>query len=160
MKIIVKVGNHTYHVNVGMTNIRPIIVEVDGDQFEVWPELVSDINTSLTVDRTSINSHFEKEVEKSIGEDKKSLTSTPRLNRPELITPLQTKIIRAPIPGVITAVYVNPGSEVTVGAELLKLEAMKMNNSIRSNRAGVIRDVHIAVGQVVKNNEILLEFAG
>jgi biotin carboxyl carrier protein len=60
---------------------------------------------------------------------------------------------------VITAVYVTPGSEVSVGEELLKLEAMKMNNSILSNRAGVIRDVCITVGQVVKNNEILLEFA-
>ena len=60
---------------------------------------------------------------------------------------------------MITAVLVHPGDEVAIGQELCKLEAMKMNNSIRSNRAGKIEAINISVGQQVKHNDSLMEFA-
>jgi biotin carboxyl carrier protein len=70
------------------------------------------------------------------------------------------KTVKAPIPGVITAILVQSGTEVSVGQELCKLEAMKMNNSIRSSRAGKIATIHVSIGQHVKHNDALIEFAG
>jgi len=159
MNFKVKVENHTYNVTVGSTKDMPILVDVDGVLFEVWPELVSEIIDSPNGNKDPIFSHWEKKRDRFIAGNIQAPSIKTRLTSPELITPLHSKTIRAPIPGVITAVYVTPGAEVRVGEELFKLDAMKMNNSIRSNRSGVIRDVMITVGQVVKNNEVLVEFA-
>ena len=67
--------------------------------------------------------------------------------------------VRAPIPGVIVAIAVKPGAKVQIGDELCALEAMKMRNAIRATRAGQIAAVHVTVGQHVKHQELLVEFA-
>jgi biotin carboxyl carrier protein len=72
----------------------------------------------------------------------------------------RVNIVRAPIPGLITALLVQPGYEVSAGQELCKLEAMKMNNSIRSTRTGKIAKIYVSVGQQVQHNEVLMEYAG
>jgi biotin carboxyl carrier protein len=68
------------------------------------------------------------------------------------------RAIRAPIPGVILSVAIREGSEVTIGQDLCTLEAMKMKNSIRSPRKGVIASVHVSAGQAVQHHDILMEF--
>jgi biotin carboxyl carrier protein len=70
-----------------------------------------------------------------------------------------TKAVRAPIPGVIVSIGVQPGDEVTAGQELCVLEAMKMNNAIRASRAGQVATVYVSVGQHVKHHEVLIEYA-
>jgi biotin carboxyl carrier protein len=67
-------------------------------------------------------------------------------------------MVRAPIPGVIVAVLVHPGDEVTHGQELCTIEAMKMRNNIRSTRAGRIAEVLVIPGQTVNHNDPLLSF--
>ncbi|MEZ4733833.1 MAG: biotin/lipoyl-containing protein [Caldilineaceae bacterium] len=64
--------------------------------------------------------------------------------------------IRAPIPGLVVKVLVNAGDEVIDGQPLVILEAMKMENEIRSLRAGTVRDITVAQGQRVEQNEVLL----
>ena len=61
---------------------------------------------------------------------------------------------------MIAAVSVQPGSGVTVGQELLVIEAMKMKNAIRAARAGEIGALHVGVGQTVRQGDLLLEYAG
>ena len=67
--------------------------------------------------------------------------------------------VRAPIPGVILTVAVQPGTSVTPGQELCVLEAMKMRNPICSGRAGIIQTVHVTAGKHVQHREVLMEFA-
>jgi len=52
-----------------------------------------------------------------------------------------TRDIIAPLPGVIAAILVEQGDEVSYGQELCTLEAMKMKNAIRANRAGCIESI-------------------
>jgi biotin carboxyl carrier protein len=47
---------------------------------------------------------------------------------------------------------------VVEGEQLLVLEAMKMEQSISSPRAGVIKAVKIAVGETVPSGTVLIEF--
>jgi biotin carboxyl carrier protein len=68
-------------------------------------------------------------------------------------------VVRAPIPGVIVALSVQPGVAVTFGQELCVLEAMKMENMIRAPRAGTIAAVRVTVGQHVKRQDVLVEYA-
>jgi biotin carboxyl carrier protein len=62
------------------------------------------------------------------------------------------------MPGTITAIDVTPGQEVKEGQVLLKLEAMKMVNAIRSPQAGRIAAVRVQAGESVGYGAVLLTF--
>ena len=65
--------------------------------------------------------------------------------------------IKAPIPGLITRVLVSEGDEVEIGQPVLVLEAMKMENEIRTPCTGPIKTIHVLPGQSVTRNEVLAE---
>ena len=64
--------------------------------------------------------------------------------------------IRAPIPGLVVKVLIAIGDEIVDGQPLVILEAMKMENEIRSLRAGVVRSIAVVEGQRVEQGETLL----
>lgn len=68
------------------------------------------------------------------------------------------KNIMSPMPGAIVTVSVQPGDKVVDGQELLVMEAMKMQNIIKSEIEGVVKAVHIKAGDSVAVDEILIEF--
>jgi len=65
--------------------------------------------------------------------------------------------IKAPIPGLITRVYVEPGQMVEAGQPLLVLEAMKMENEIRAPGRGIVHHVAVQPGQTVTLGEVMVE---
>ena len=67
-----------------------------------------------------------------------------------------TAEVRAPIPGTVVSVEVQPGQEVAYGDPLLVLEAMKMKNQIRAPRAGRVAEVLVKAGDRVKYNDLLI----
>ena len=69
-----------------------------------------------------------------------------------------SKMILSPMPGAIVSVSVQPGSVVVDGQELLVVEAMKMQNVIRSEKEGKIKAVKIKKGQSVAVDEVLIEY--
>ncbi len=66
--------------------------------------------------------------------------------------------VRAPMPGLVVAVQVHTGARVQVGSTLLILEAMKMENEIRSLRDGTIGEVCVHEGSAVEKGELLLRY--
>lgn len=64
--------------------------------------------------------------------------------------------IRAPMDGSIINVVVNAGDSVTKGQTLLILEAMKIQQQIKSDVDGVVGEIIGQVGQQVKKRQILL----
>ena len=65
-------------------------------------------------------------------------------------------VIRAPMPGLISKIEVRAGEEISKGQGLLVLEAMKMENEIRSTVRGKIKTVHAEKGKPVEKGEPLL----
>lgn len=65
----------------------------------------------------------------------------------------------APMPGVILDVSVKPGDTVTRGQEIAVLEAMKMQNSVKSPRDGTIAEVCVVPGQAVGHGDAIVRFA-
>lgn len=64
--------------------------------------------------------------------------------------------IKAPMPGLIVAVKVEPGQEVKAGQTVVILESMKMQNELKSPRDGVIDQVNVSGGQTVEQNKVLV----
>lgn len=67
--------------------------------------------------------------------------------------------LTAPLPGRVTGLYVGVGESVKKGAQLLTLEAMKMEISLSAPRDGRISLIRPAVGDMVKQGEALVVFA-
>ena len=62
----------------------------------------------------------------------------------------------APMPGSILEVLVKVGDTVQAGDTVVKLEAMKMENDVRTTVGGVVRDVKVSKGSNVSVGEVLL----
>ena len=68
-------------------------------------------------------------------------------------------VVKAPMPGLVVRVEVVVGQRVDVGAGLVVVEAMKMENELRATRAGVVETIHVAAGQTVDKGASLVSFA-
>jgi biotin carboxyl carrier protein len=63
----------------------------------------------------------------------------------------------APMPGLIVRLHVAIGDEVAAGQPLVSMEAMKMENELRSTSAGRVTAIPVAPGQPVEKGAILVE---
>jgi biotin carboxyl carrier protein len=63
--------------------------------------------------------------------------------------------IIAPMPGKVVRVLVEAGDKVEAGQGLVVVEAMKMQNEIRSPKGGVVERLHVKEGQPVNAGEVL-----
>jgi biotin carboxyl carrier protein len=63
--------------------------------------------------------------------------------------------IVAPMPGKVVRVLVQQGAQVEAGDGILVVEAMKMQNEMKSPKAGTVTELHAAAGQTVNAGEIL-----
>ncbi|MGN6312770.1 MAG: acetyl/propionyl/methylcrotonyl-CoA carboxylase subunit alpha [Rhodanobacteraceae bacterium] len=64
----------------------------------------------------------------------------------------------APMPGRVVLVKAKPGDEVDKDQELLVMEAMKMELTLRAPRAGRLESVHVAPGDFVEADAVLVRF--
>ncbi len=139
MKVNVTIEGKQYQVTLKDLTTRPIIAEVDGQTYEVWPD----------GEQPSIPAA-------------KSSTPTPVVVATAAPAPVAagSLTLSAPLPGVIISIEVREGQSVTSGQELYVLEAMKMKNSIKANRDGTIASIHVNPGDLVKHNQPILTFEG
>jgi glutaconyl-CoA/methylmalonyl-CoA decarboxylase subunit gamma len=155
MKYRVKVEGQWFEVEINDLTTQPVVAYVDGQPFEVWTE-------SRTASST--------QAERLPGPSVKSLSPKPGTlasparkssssNLASTGNSTSLKAVRAPIPGVIISIAVQPPAQVAVGEELCVLEAMKMRTSIRATRNGEIIRVNITPGQHVRHQEVLMEYA-
>lgn len=137
MKYNIKIADTTYEVEVEDVHARPIIAYVDGERFEVHP----DIGKRLEASKES--------KESKVSEILQPTPSQPGTNVNELT---------APLPGTVVEVFVRNGDEIETGHVVMVIEAMKMKNSIRSTRSGKISEVLVSAGQTVAHKQVLVRF--
>jgi biotin carboxyl carrier protein len=63
--------------------------------------------------------------------------------------------LTAPMPGKVVRVLLSRGEEVTGGQGVVVVEAMKMQNEVKSPKAGRLVDVRVKEGDTVTANQIL-----
>jgi biotin carboxyl carrier protein len=67
------------------------------------------------------------------------------------------KEIHAPMPGLVLDLKVKAGDTVAEGQMVAILEAMKMENVIKSPGDGVVKAIHVTKGDAVEKNALLIE---
>lgn len=66
-------------------------------------------------------------------------------------------VVKAPMPGTVVKVLVSEGDEVSAGRSIVIVEAMKMENEVRSQVDGVVRKVNVSAGDSVGTTEAMVE---
>lgn len=64
--------------------------------------------------------------------------------------------IKAPMPGLVLKVLVEPGQAIRKGDPVLVLEAMKMENVFKSAADAVVKAIKVAPGTAVEKGEVLI----
>ena len=67
--------------------------------------------------------------------------------------------LKAPMPGLVVRVLVQPGDLVQAGQGLVVMEAMKMENELRAPSAGTVSKVLAIPGTAVEKGSLLIEMA-
>ncbi len=71
--------------------------------------------------------------------------------------PITGKTVIAPLPGKVIDIKVKVGDTVKAGQEVAILEAMKMENSITTDYAGVVKQILVNVGDNVQTDAVIIE---
>ena len=137
----IKVGDNWYNVEVGELTQSPVQVTVEGETFLVEVE-------SLPAQSPS--------------RPRRGCTQTPGI----VVPPPPTRgsassgpdnIIASPLSGRVISILVRPGERVSAGQEVCVVEAMKMEQSIRATRDGVVKEVLVQPMDSVRTNDPLIE---
>ena len=161
VKYYARIGNNEYEVEIAdgqvLLNGEPVDVDIVRSGL---PELYSVLfggksyEMLVTSDRfnytVSIRSHqFQVQVQDERSRRLSQARKLPTLPEGELA-------ITAPIPGLVIKTLVSPGDAIEEGQPLVILEAMKMENEIRSMRSGVVKAILVSPGQRVEQNAVLI----
>ena len=140
-----------------------IEVDVEGD----WTP--GDTLALMIVDSTPIALKVDKITSgfrlRSRGADLDVRIRTPRqaeLARlmPEKLPPDTSKYLLCPMPGLVVKIDVSEGDEVQEGQALCTVEAMKMENILRAERKGVVKEIKAEAGASLAVDDIIMEFEG
>jgi propionyl-CoA carboxylase alpha chain len=76
----------------------------------------------------------------------------------EKVPPDLSKFLICPMPGLLTALHVGEGDHVETGQPLAVVEAMKMENILRAEKAGTVKRVAAQPGESLAVDAVILEF--
>lgn len=138
--------------------------KINGNDYDVSINKVIDGTADVIVNGATFNVEFE-----GMGTTKKKntvisqvapapVTEAPAA-KPAIAKPVvaaSQSAVKSPLPGVILELKVKVGETIKVGQRLLVLEAMKMENNIDSDRAGVIQSIKVGKGDSVLEGDVLL----
>jgi biotin carboxyl carrier protein len=71
--------------------------------------------------------------------------------------PVDPRIIKSFIPGIVLEILIEPGQNVKKGADLMILDAMKMQNRLKSPMDGKIKSIAVQKGEKVSKGSVLME---
>jgi biotin carboxyl carrier protein len=66
-------------------------------------------------------------------------------------------IVKAPMPGKVIKIYVKEKEKVRKNQTLAIVEAMKMENEIKSSIDGLVKKIHVSAGDLVDSEKPLIE---
>jgi len=74
------------------------------------------------------------------------------------LTSTKAKDLKAPMPGLVVEIPVTVGQEVNAGDTLLVLEAMKMENVIKAEASGTVKEILVLSSDSVEKGQVLVSF--
>ncbi len=76
----------------------------------------------------------------------------------EKVAPDRSRFVQSPMPGLLVSLSVAPGDRVEAGQAVATIEAMKMENILRAEKAATVKAVPVAVGDSLAVDQVIVEF--
>lgn len=131
----IQVAPNTYHLLVDLQSITIEVVDADSANPEFMvngkpykPTVKTE--TDLLLERLGLNIKTKKEL----------------------------KELNAPMPGLVLEFRVSPGDVVNEGDPLVVLEAMKMENILKSPGTATVKAIEVSKGDAIEKNQVLITF--
>ena len=164
MAFIAKLGARSYTVEIEEVGRSLYRVAVDGNEFLVDGKKTGLTNYSLIVDNRSF------EVDVDITEDEYRVLVDGRSYHVDLVDERRVRLggaqsgiqlqgrqqVSVPMPGKVIAVLAGEGDRVEKGQGLVIVEAMKMENEVRSPIAGEVKEVRVKAGDALEAGALLM----
>lgn len=145
-------------------------LKINGHNYSVQ---IDDVNEASTVAHVVVNGvDYEVEIEGANAStvSKPQVAPAPKSANSAMITPSSATpspriaaaapssgySVKCPLPGTVLSVKVAAGDTIAAGQTLVVLEAMKMENNIDADRAGVVKQVLVQQGATVMEGDNLI----
>ncbi|MDE5707211.1 MAG: biotin/lipoyl-binding protein [Alistipes sp.] len=146
-------------------------LKINGNKYDIS---IDEVNNESTLARVVVNGvAYEVEIEGEAASKAKKpqvvpkpknagLSVTPTTAAPSAPAAARAQAVgsgfsvKCPLPGTIIGVNVKEGDRVAVGQTVVVLEAMKMENNIDAERAGVVKSIHVQKGATVMEGDLLI----
>ncbi|HVA98932.1 MAG TPA: acetyl-CoA carboxylase biotin carboxyl carrier protein subunit [Bacteroidia bacterium] len=66
--------------------------------------------------------------------------------------------VKAPMPGLVLEILISEGAAIKKGDPIFVLEAMKMENVLKSPADAVVKKINVQKGNAVEKNQVLVQF--
>ena len=164
MKYLVEVAGRTVEVELGAQRVRVDGVEVDAYLADLPGTPISLLTLGDSVHRVAVTRGSSRG-NYALSVDGWRYDAAALDERTHAIRQLSAATagpagpapLTAPMPGLIVRVNVEVGSVVQQGQGLIVMEAMKMENELRSSSAGVVKAVRVQPGVAVERGATLVE---
>ncbi|MCX6173760.1 MAG: acetyl-CoA carboxylase biotin carboxyl carrier protein subunit [Ignavibacteriales bacterium] len=141
------INNKKIHAEVSQINNNAYLLKLGNKVFEITAHKLNKDKYGVVIDGCYFEALVHTQLQERANElQKKKNISARKLN------------IKAPMPGLLLKLGKSIGDYVKVGEPLLILEAMKMENEIRSPVNGIVKEILFKEGQSVEKNSIIMTF--
>ncbi|OGL44427.1 MAG: hypothetical protein A2W05_06055 [Candidatus Schekmanbacteria bacterium RBG_16_38_10] len=162
MNLEVIINNKEYNVEIERKE-KSFLVKIDDEEFDVDATVLKKELYSLIVSNKSYLTNIKSEENKYIVDvnsesfeievfDEATKRTVQRKNE----AGSGKQIIKAPMPGKIVKILVKEGEEVEPGSGMIVVEAMKMENELKSSSKGVVKEIAVEEGVAVNAGDTLI----
>lgn len=156
-------GDGTYSVTV---NGRRFETQLSADDGELAEVTVQGAAHKIVLDGAASSGTFEAEANGKRVSVQSGRTPAPRRAQVRRASAAQPSpqpaaaqhvpgAVVAPMPGTVVAIDKQAGDAVENGEKIMTIEAMKMENEIRAEKSGRIKELRVSVGSSVLAKEVL-----
>jgi biotin carboxyl carrier protein len=139
---VCKLDGHSFPIDAVALQSNVLSVLIDGKSYEIKQEITgSDLNIVVGRERFSASVR-----------DPRSLRSRRRSDAGS-----GPRKISAPMPGKVVRILAKTGEQVEAGQGVVIIEAMKMQNELKSPKKGAVKKIHAAEGALVEAGQVLAE---
>lgn len=145
-------------------------LKINGHNYNVQIDNVNETSTVAHVVVNGVDYEVEIEGAKTTTVSKPQVAPAPKSANSAMITPSSATpspriaaaapssgySVKCPLPGTVLSVKVAAGDTIAAGQTLVVLEAMKMENNIDADRAGVVKQVLVQQGATVMEGDVLI----
>ena len=129
---------------------------IGGQKYETTVKEIEPNVAEVVVNGTSFIVEFQKNESKKV-KAARVAAPTAAPTAAAVAKPAGAATVKSPLPGSIVKVMVKPGDSVKKGDTLLTMESMKMENIVASEYTGTVKNVLVAAGQNVMQDDKLVE---